>query len=59
MSFIVSMVNDNPDIASTYTAGKTYENRDLKVLVLKTSSSQKSVWIDCGIHSVKKIKPIK
>lgn len=52
ISFISNIEIDNPDIASSYSAGKTYENRDLKVLVLKTSTSQKSVWIDCGIHSV-------
>lgn len=52
MSFISNMEIDNPDIASTYSIGKTFENRDLKVLVLKTSTSQKNVWIDCGIHSV-------
>ncbi|RNA22669.1 carboxypeptidase A1-like [Brachionus plicatilis] len=51
MSFISNMEIDNPDIASTYSFGKTFENRDLKVLVLKTSTSQKNVWIDCGIHS--------
>ena len=39
------MVNNNNDIASSYSIGKTYENRDLKVLLLKTSTSQKAVWL--------------
>ncbi|CAF0850217.1 unnamed protein product [Brachionus calyciflorus] len=53
VNFINNIVFDNPDIASSYSAGnaKTYENRELKVLVLKTSTSVKSVWLDCGIHA--------
>ena len=32
-------------MASSYSIGKTFENRDLRVLVLKTNSSQKAVWL--------------
>lgn len=39
------MVAQNSDIASQYTAGKTFENRNLNVLVLKKASSQRKVWI--------------
>ena len=35
----------NPDIVSSYSAGKSYESRDLKVLVIKTTTSKKSIWI--------------
>ena len=35
----------NPDIVSSYSAGKSYESRDLKVLVIKTPTSKKSIWI--------------
>lgn len=44
-------------MASSYIAGRTYENRNLKVIVLKTASSRKSVWIDCGIHAREWISP--
>jgi len=45
------VVKANPSLASTYIAGQTFEKRNLKVLVLKTASATKSVWIDCGIHA--------
>jgi hypothetical protein len=51
MSFIDLTVAAYPDIASTYIAGITEENRDLRVIVLKTSSSRRAVWLDCGIHA--------
>jgi carboxypeptidase A2 len=57
VNFINDIVANNNDIASTYSAGKTYENRDLKVLVLKTSTSQKAVWLDCGIHAREWVSP--
>lgn len=36
---------DNSDLVSLYNAGKSYESRDLKVMVLKTASSKKGIWI--------------
>lgn len=45
MNYIKEIVSDNPDIATTEVIGTTYEKRDLRVLVLKTSTSQKAVWI--------------
>jgi len=56
-SFIRDIIADNSDIASSYVAGKTHEQRDLTVLVLKTESSKKSIWIDCGIHAREWISP--
>jgi hypothetical protein len=47
------MVIDHPDLASSYVAGKTEENRELKVLVVKTPSSSRAIWIDCGFHAVR------
>ncbi len=47
------MVIDHPDLASSYVAGKSEENRELKVLVVKTPSSQRAIWIDCGFHAVR------
>ena len=46
MNFIDQTVQDNSDIASSYIAGKSVENRLLKVFVLKVSkTSKKSLWI--------------
>ena len=45
MSFIDDVVAANPTIASQYIAGKSYEKRNLKVIVLKTATSKRNVWI--------------
>ena len=45
VNYILSIVDDNPSIASSYVAGRTIENRDMRVLVLKTSTSKRAVWI--------------
>ena len=52
MSYIDDIVYENPAIASSYIAGKTYENRNLKTVVLKTNTSTRGIFIDCGMHSV-------
>ena len=55
MSFIDQTVQENSDIASSYIAGRSVENRLLKVIVLKTSkTSKKSLWI--GKKILKSIK---
>jgi len=56
-SWLDDIVSANPDIASTYIAGKTYENRNLKVLKLKQPSATRSIWVDCGIHAREWISP--
>ena len=55
-NFILEAVRDYPNLASSYVAGKTYEGRDLRVLVLGTKTSQRKIWIDCGIHAVSETK---
>lgn len=45
LSYIAKIVDENPNLASYYSVGRTYENRELRVLVLKTPTSQKAVWI--------------
>jgi carboxypeptidase A2 len=57
MSFIDETVAQNPDIASSYVAGQTYQQRNLKVIVLKTSTSKRNIWIDCGIHAREWVSP--
>ena len=54
MAFVDQTVSANTDIASSYIAGTTVENRQLKVIKLKVpnTSTSKAVWIDCGIHAV-------
>lgn len=58
ISFINEIVFNNPNIASSYVAGRTYENRELKTLVLKANGiSKRSIWIDCGFHAREWISP--
>ena len=47
ISFIDDIVNTNLDIAQSYIAGKTFENRQLKVIKIKApnTSTSKAVWI--------------
>lgn len=44
-NFINTIADENRDIVSTYLAGTTYENRVINVLVFKTSTTSKSIWI--------------
>ncbi len=53
MQFMKDLEAENSDLISSYSAGKTFEKRDLKVLVFKTATSKKAIWIDCGIHAVR------
>lgn len=57
MQFIDQVVAANPDIASSKIAGKTLGLRDLKVLTLRSSTSGRRVWIDCGIHAREWLAP--
>ena len=53
MNFIDNTVNSNSDIASSYIAGTTVENRQLKVIKLKipSPSTSKAVWIGNFIYN--------
>jgi len=44
-NFVDDIVANNPGLASTYNAGSTLESRLLKVVVLKTASSSRAIWI--------------
>jgi len=47
----------NPTFVSTASSGKTYENRDLKVITINKATTKRSAWIDCGIHAREWISP--
>lgn len=51
MEFMENLEKDNPDLVSLYSAGTTFEERDIKVVKLATASGKKGIWIDCGIHA--------
>jgi len=57
MAYIQTTANNNKDLASYYSIGKTYLGNDLRVMVLKTSTSQKKIWLDCGIHAREWVSP--
>lgn len=56
-NFIDNLAATYPSLVSSKIAGKSYENRNLKVAVIKTSSSSRKVWIDCGIHAREWVTP--
>jgi hypothetical protein len=59
VSFVDQTVADNSDIASSYVAGTTVENRQLKVIKIKApnTSTNRAVWMDCGIHAREWVTP--
>lgn len=56
-NFIDNLAATYPSLVSSQIAGKSYENRNLKVAIIKTSTSSRKVWIDCGIHAREWVTP--
>jgi murein tripeptide amidase MpaA len=56
-TFVTQTVAANPEIASKYVAGTSNEGKNLTVIVLKSKTSKRSVWIDCGIHAREWVSP--
>jgi hypothetical protein len=52
IAFLNEQARKHPGYATVYSAGKSYEKRELAVLRIKTATSRRSVWLDCGIHAV-------
>ena len=46
------MAWQNRLFVTTYSAGRSFEGRELTVLRIKTPTARRSIWIDCGIHAV-------
>ncbi|XP_050705532.1 carboxypeptidase B-like isoform X5 [Eriocheir sinensis] len=44
-------------LVTTYTAGTTYEGRDIRVAKVSTGGTKQTIWIDCGIHAREWISP--
>ncbi|XP_045603336.2 carboxypeptidase B [Procambarus clarkii] len=40
-----------PHLVSLYTAGTTYEGRDIRVAKVSSGEPKPVIWIDCGIHA--------
>jgi hypothetical protein len=45
VDYIDTIVAENSDIASSYVAGYTYEQRALKVITIKGATNKRKVWI--------------
>ncbi|KAL7885508.1 hypothetical protein AOLI_G00058030 [Acnodon oligacanthus] len=50
-SFIDTLVQENPNLVSKITIGKSYEGRPLNILKFSTGANRPGIWIDTGIHS--------
>lgn len=56
--FLKQTARAYPDLVSLYSIGRSYEQRDMEVIKLRSSTnSNKSVWIDCGIHAREWVSP--
>ncbi|CAF0974500.1 unnamed protein product [Brachionus calyciflorus] len=50
-SYIDEVVLEESEIAASYVAGATSENRIVKAIVFRTSTSNRGIFIDCGFHA--------
>lgn len=46
-----------PTIAKVQTIGKSFENRDLRVLTISKGPNNPAIWVDSGIHAREWIAP--
>lgn len=51
LAWINDLTNANPSFIYQYTPGTSFQNRDMRVLVIKVGEPSKRIWIDCGIHA--------
>ncbi|XP_048857870.1 carboxypeptidase O [Brienomyrus brachyistius] len=58
-SWMVTVVKENPEVASSMVYGNTFEGRNITVLKigLNSTKSKKVFWMDCGIHAREWISP--
>jgi hypothetical protein len=48
----------NPTVLSEASAGRTYENRDIRYVVFNSpNSNARNIWLDCGIHAREWVSP--
>jgi len=55
-SFIDNLAATSPLVTSDI-AGTTYQGRNLKIAIIKTATSQRKVFLDCGIHAREWVSP--
>jgi hypothetical protein len=53
--YIDEVAASDPQVFKTKVIGQSYENRDLKILIIKAPGANRKVWIDCGIHAREQI----
>ncbi|RWS25052.1 carboxypeptidase B-like protein, partial [Leptotrombidium deliense] len=57
-TFLSSLVAKNPKIASLESIGQSFENRDMKIIKIRSSADKPIIWIDAGIHAREWAAPI-
>ena len=54
-TWMSQQVAANPSFLSEASAGKTYENRDIRYVVFNSPNpNARNIWLDCGIHGKNK-----
>lgn len=59
MSILEAIAHDYPNITTLFTIGKSFEDRDLRVIKIgrKNGQAKKKIWLDAGLHAREWIAP--
>lgn len=57
-TWMSQQVAANPTVLSEASAGRTYENRDIRYVVFNSpNANARNIWLDCGIHAREWVSP--
>ncbi|XP_050705577.1 carboxypeptidase B-like isoform X8 [Eriocheir sinensis] len=54
---LLDEVEAGSSLVTTYTAGTTYEGRDIRVAKVSAGGTKQTIWVDCGIHAREWVSP--